>query len=83
MATENENAIFDLLDRIKVTDENRDSIEKIRNFLDEKRYQEALVELKRLQDKGNIEYIEYVVAVVRVMCALWMRHLLNLNTTSH
>ena len=59
MATENENAIFDLLDRIKVTDENRDSIEKIRNFLDEKRYQEALVELKRLQDKGNIEYIEY------------------------
>ena len=33
MATENENAIFDLLDRIKVTDENRDSIEKIRNFL--------------------------------------------------
>ena len=58
MATENENAIFDLLDRIKVTDENRDSIEKIRNFLDEKRYQEALVELKRLQDKGNIEYIE-------------------------
>ena len=59
MATENENAIFDLLDRIKVTDENRDSIEKIRNFLDEKRYQEALVELKRLQGKGNIEYIEY------------------------
>ena len=59
MATENENAIFDLLDRIKVTDENRDSIETIRNFLDEKRYQEALVELKRLQDKGNIEYIEY------------------------
>ena len=59
MATENENAIFDLLYRIKVTDENRDSIEKIRNFLDEKRYQEALVELKRLQDKGNIEYIEY------------------------
>ena len=54
MATENENAIFDLLDRIKVTDENRDSIEKIRNFLDEKRYQEALVELKRFQDKGNI-----------------------------
>lgn len=59
MATENENLIYDLLDRIKITDENRDQIAKIRAYLHESKYQEALDELKILQDSGNIEYLDY------------------------
>ena len=59
MSTENENAIYDLLDRIKITDENRSSIELIRNYLNERKFQEALFELKKLQARGNLEYIDY------------------------
>lgn len=59
MSTENENAIYDLLDRIKITDENRSSIELIRNYLNERKFQEALLELKKLQARGNLEYIDY------------------------
>lgn len=59
MADENSKIINDLLDRIKVTDENRATIERIRDYLDSKKYQEALVELRRLQTSGNIEYIDY------------------------
>ena len=57
--TDNENAIYDLLDRIKVTDENRSNIEHIRMYLNNRMFQEALQELKKLQEQGNIEYIDY------------------------
>ena len=39
MADENSKIINDLLDRIKVTDENRATIERIRDYLDSKKYQ--------------------------------------------
>lgn len=59
MDNDNAQVIYDLLDRIKVTDENRDRIENIRIFLGESKFQEALDELKILQASGNIEYVEY------------------------
>ncbi len=64
MATEGENlnVIYDLLDRIKITDENREIIERIRKYLDNKKYQEAVDELAILQKAGNIEYIDYTEA---------------------
>ena len=64
MATDGENlkVIYDLLDRIKITDENRDRIEKIRNYLDNKNYQEAVDELQLLQKSGDVEYIDYTEA---------------------
>ena len=45
MGEDNIEVINGLLDRIKVTDENRDSIERIRMFLEQKKFQEALDEL--------------------------------------
>lgn len=59
MDEENAQVIYDLLDRIKVTDENRDRMERIRKYLSESKFQEALEELQILQASGNIEYIEY------------------------
>lgn len=59
MNDDNSQVIYDLLDRIKVTDENRDRMGKIRKYLDENQYQEALEELQILQASGNIEYIDY------------------------
>lgn len=59
MDVENTQVIYDLLDRIKVTDDNRVIIEKIREHLGENKFQEALEELKILQASGNIEYIDY------------------------
>ena len=59
MNEENAQVIYDLLDRIKVTDENRDKMEKIRKFLSESKFQEALDELQILQMSGNIEYEDY------------------------
>ena len=59
MAEENIRIINDLLDRIKVTDENRERIERIRDHLENKEYQEALQELQILQNSGNVEYIDY------------------------
>ena len=59
MKDENEQIIYDLLNRIKVTDENRDRMQKIRKYLDESKYQEALEELQILQAFGNVEYIDY------------------------
>ena len=59
MNDENAQVIYDLLDRIKVTDENRARIENIRRYLSESKFQEALEELKILQASGNIEYIDY------------------------
>lgn len=41
MNEENAQVIYDLLDRIKVTDENRERMEKIRKFLSESKFQEA------------------------------------------
>ena len=46
MNEENAQVIYDLLDRIKVTDENRERMEKIRKFLSESKFQEALDELQ-------------------------------------
>ena len=59
MNEENAQVIYDLLDRIKVTDENRDRMEKIRKFLSESKLQEALDELQILQMSGNVEYEDY------------------------
>ena len=59
MNEENAQVIYDLLDRIKVTDENRDRMEKIRKFLSESKFQEALDELQILQMSGNVEYEDY------------------------
>ena len=59
MNEENIQVIYDLLDRIKVTDENRDTMEKIRKFLNENKFQEALDELQILQMSGNVEYEDY------------------------
>lgn len=59
MKDENEQMIYDLLNRIKVTDANRDRVQKIRKYLDESKYQEALEELQILQAFGNVEYIDY------------------------
>ena len=59
MGEDNIEVINGLLDRIKVTDENRDSIERIRMFLEQKKFQEALDELQDLQARGNIEYIDF------------------------
>ena len=59
MNEENEQVIYDLLDRIKVTDENRDRMERIRKFLKESKFQEAVEELQILQTIGNVEYIDY------------------------
>lgn len=59
MADENIKVINDLLDRIKVTDANREKIEKIRRYLDLKQYQEALEELQILQNSGKVEYLDY------------------------
>ena len=59
MNEENIQVIYDLLDRIKVTDENRDRMEKIRKFLNENKFQEALDELQILQMSGNVEYEAY------------------------
>ena len=59
MAEENIRIINDLLDRIKVTDENRERIERIRDHLENKEYQEALQELQILQNSGNVDYIDY------------------------
>ena len=59
MAGDNSKIINDLLDRIKVTDENRESIERIRMFLEQKKFQEALYELQNLQARGNVEYIDF------------------------
>ena len=58
MNEDNAQVIYDLLDRIKVTDENRERIENIRKYLGESKFQEALEELQILQASGNIEYIE-------------------------
>ena len=49
MAEDNIKVINDLLDRIKVTDENRETIERIRMYLEQRKYQEALAELQVLQ----------------------------------
>lgn len=54
MNEENAQVIYDLLDRIKVTDENRERMEKIRKFLSESKFQEALDELQILQMSGNV-----------------------------
>lgn len=62
MTTENESVIYDLLERIKITDENREQIEKIRKNLEEKKFQEALEGLRILQSSGNVEYIDYTEA---------------------
>ena len=59
MNEDNAQVIYDLLDRIKVTDENRERIENIRKYLGESKFQEALEELQILQASGNIEYIDY------------------------
>lgn len=59
MSEGNSQVIYDLLNRIKVTDENRENMAKIRKYLDENKYQEALEELQILQASGNIEYIDY------------------------
>ena len=59
MNEENAQVIYDLLDRIKVTDENRERMEKIRKFLSESKFQEALDELQILQMSGNVEYEDY------------------------
>lgn len=59
MNEENSQVIYDLLDRIKVTDENRDRMEKIRKYLKESKFQEAVEELQILQASGNVEYIDY------------------------
>ena len=59
MSEDNSKVINDLLDRIKVTDDNRESIEKIRMFLEQKKFQEALDELQVLQSTGNIEYLDF------------------------
>ena len=58
MKDENEQMIYDLLNRIKVTDANRDRIQKIRKYLDESKYQEALEELQILQASGNVAHID-------------------------
>lgn len=59
MNEENSQVIYDLLDRIKVTDENRERMEKIRKYLKESKFQEAVEELQMLQASGNVEYIDY------------------------
>lgn len=59
MNEENSQVIYDLLDRIKVTDENRERMEKIRKYLKESKFQEAVEELQILQASGNVEYIDY------------------------
>ena len=59
MEEEKIDRILKLVDMLEVTDENRATIERIRDYLDSKKYQEALVELRRLQTSGNIEYIDY------------------------
>lgn len=59
MKENNIDLIYDLLKRIKITDENRERIENIRDFLDEGQYQDALFELNILQEAGNIEYVTY------------------------
>ena len=59
MAEDNIKVINDLLDRIKVTDENRETIERIRMYLEQRKYQEALAELQVLQASGNVEYLDF------------------------
>ena len=55
MNNDNINAIYDLLDSIKVTEKNEEIIEEIRGLLDDGEYLEALQKLKILTDPSNKE----------------------------
>ena len=58
MDEEQKERLYNLLDRIKVNDNNRGNIERIREALDNGDYQRALVEIQTLQKSGNVEYIK-------------------------
>ena len=58
MNDEQKQKLYNLLDRIRINDGNRDTIVKIRHALDDGDYAEALKEIKILQASGNIQYIE-------------------------
>lgn len=55
MNNDNINAIYDLLDGIKVTEKNEEIIEEIRGLLDDGEYLEALQKLKTLTAPSNNE----------------------------
>ena len=54
---EGEKELYDLLNRIKITDDTRNGIERIRNCIKNKEYDEALRELELLRSSGKVEYV--------------------------